>query len=87
MDMDLPRLNKKDYLEKGYDFWKKYREMLYQVLKEQEQEEKLAKTPQNIVKLAQEIGVKATARYFSITPSMVRYYRNNHPDSSPNLEE
>ena len=39
-----------------------------------EDKEKLEKTPDNIYKLAKEIGVKPTARYFDIQPSQVRYY-------------
>lgn len=68
----LPKLKPDDYLTQGYEFWKNYRiELTKLLLKE---EEKLEKNPENIFKLSKEIGVKATARYFNIEPSQVRYY-------------
>ena len=72
----LPKLEEDDYLKKDFNFWKKYRELLYEEIKRQEKEDKINKTPENIVEMAESIGVKATARYFDITPSSVRYYRN-----------
>ena len=68
----LTKLKKDDYLTKGYDFWKSYREKLTEIIK---CESKVEKTPENINKLSNEIGVKATARYFNLQPSQVRYYR------------
>ena len=72
----LPKLEHDDYLTKDYEFWKKYRQLLYRKIKEQEKEEQIPKTAENIIKLAEQIGVKAAARYFNIEPSTVRYYRN-----------
>lgn len=69
----LPKLEKDDYLNKGYEFWKNYREKLTEQLLG-EQDNVIEKNPQNIVKMAHEIGVKPTARYFNIDPSSVRYY-------------
>lgn len=68
------KLNKNDYLEKDATFWENIRKEMYQFLNEKDQEEKLEKTPQNIVMLAKERGIKPTARYFNIDPSQVRYY-------------
>lgn len=68
------KLNKNDYLEKDATFWEDFRKKLYQSISDQEQEEKIEKTPKNIVMLAQQRGVKPTARYFNIEPSQVRYY-------------
>ena len=75
-DNFLPELKKDDYLKKDDNFWKNYRESLYKVMKKQEKEEQLPKTPENVVKLAERIGVKAAARYYNIQPISVRYYRN-----------
>ena len=61
-------------LSKDYDFWKNYRQSLYKIIKEQESEERLPKTPKNIIEMAEKNGIKATARYFNIDPSSVRYY-------------
>lgn len=72
----LPKLAKDDYLKQDYDFWKNYRLLLFKIIKEQESAEQVPKTPENVTKMAEEIGVKATARYFNITPSSVRYYRS-----------
>ena len=72
----LPKLEKEDYLNKDYNFWKNYRLALYKVIKEQEKEEQVPKTPENVIKMSETIGVKAAARYFNISPSSVRYYRN-----------
>lgn len=71
----LPKLKEDDYLNQGYDFWKKYRESLTELLESSEKEEvKYSKTPENIVDMAKKVGVKPTARYFNITPASVRYY-------------
>jgi len=72
----LPQLEKDDYLIKDYKFWKNYRETLYKSIQFQEKEDNIPKTPENIIKMAESIGVKATARYFNISPSSVRYYRD-----------
>lgn len=72
--LKLPKLKSNDYLNKDYEFWKNYRIILTQIINEQEKQIKLEQTPENIVKLAKEQGVKPTARYFDIQPSQVRYY-------------
>lgn len=72
--LKLPKLKPNDYLNKDYEFWKNYRIILTQIINEQEKQTKVEKTPENIVKLAKEQGVKPTARYFGIQPSQVRYY-------------
>lgn len=74
MSVKLPKLQPDDYLNKGADFWREYRIALTELIMEQEKQTKLEKTPENIYKKAKEIGVKPTARYFNILPSMVRYY-------------
>lgn len=74
MTLQLPKLKSNDYLNKDYEFWKNYRITLTKIIKEQENEIKLEKTPENIIMLAQKQGVKPTARYFNIQPSQVRYY-------------
>ena len=68
---NLPTLEKDDYLIKNADFWKNYRKNLYKEINKQN--EKLEKTADNIAKLAKEIGVKPTARYFNMSPASVRY--------------
>ena len=70
----LPTLEKDDYLKKDAIFWKNYRKCLFAIITKKE--EKLDKTPENISKLAQKIGVKPTARYFNISPASVRYNIN-----------
>lgn len=74
MEMKFPKLNKDDYLKKDYEFWKNYRITLTKIIQEQQKEQLLDKTPENIYKKAKEIGVKPTARYFNIQPSQARYY-------------
>ena len=69
---DLPNLEEKDYLEKNANFWKEYRIKLYKLASCEE--ERLEKTPENIISMAKKIGIKPTARYFNIQPSQVRYY-------------
>lgn len=74
MNLKLPKLQPDDYLNGDYEFWKNYRIILTQIIHEQEKQEKLEKTPKNIIMMAKEQGVKPTARYFGIQPSQVRYY-------------
>lgn len=74
MDLKLPKLKPDDYLNGDYKFWKNYRRILTQIIREQEKQEKLEKTPENIIMMAKEQGIKPTARYFEIQPSQVRYY-------------
>lgn len=68
----LPNLNEDDWKTKDYEFWKKYREEFTSLINEQNTS--LEKTPENIYKMAKEIGIKPTARYFGIQPVQVRYY-------------
>ncbi len=72
--LELPKLGQNDYLNKDYEFWKNYRIILTKIIDEQNKISKLEQTPENIVKLAKEQGIKPTARYFGIQPSQVRYY-------------
>lgn len=72
--MRIPKLNKDDYLNHDEEFWMNVRKELTKELFSKE--DKLEKTPENICKLANEIGVKPTARYFNIQPKQVRYYRD-----------
>lgn len=72
--MVIPKLNKDDYLNHDEDFWRNFRKELTKELFSEK--DKLEKTPENIYKLANEIGVKPTARYFNIQPKQVRYYRD-----------
>ncbi len=69
---DLPNLEENDYLEKNANFWKEYRVKLYKLASSEK--EKIEKTPENIINMAKEIGIKPTARYFEIQPSQVRYF-------------
>lgn len=69
---ELPELNENDYLEKNANFWKDYRINLYKLVNSEE--ERVEKTPENIIEMAKKIGVKPTSRYFGIQPSQVRYY-------------
>ena len=71
----IPKIASDDYLHKSAEFWKNYRELLWKKIKEEELNP-VEKTEENIINLAQQIGIKATARYFNITPSTVRYYIN-----------
>jgi len=73
-NIDLPTLEKDDYLNKDATFWKEYRKNLYVLINKKE--EKLEKTPENVIKMANEIGIKPTARYFNISPASVRYNLN-----------
>ena len=83
--MPLSKLNPNDWREKDADFWRNYRLELTKLLKEQGEKEE--KTPQNIYDMAKEVGVKPTARYFNISPSQVRYYRNKYEKEITNLKE
>ena len=79
--MDLPKLNKDDYLNHDYEFWKNYRKKLWEELQKEEQSFKdnpIEKTTENIYKMSEEKGVKPTARYFNISPKTVRYYREKY---------
>lgn len=79
--MDLPKLNKDDYLNHDYEFWKNYRHKLWEELQKEEKylkENSIPKTMENIVKMIEEKGVKPTARYFNISPKTVRYYREKY---------
>lgn len=80
MSLKLPKLEPNDYLKKDYEFWKNYRIILTKFIQEQEKKEKLEKTPENIVMLAKEQGIKPTARYFNIQPSQIRYYIKKYTD-------
>lgn len=80
MNLKLPELKPKDYLEKDYEFWKNYRIILTKITSESEKIDKLEKTPENIFLLAQKQGIKPTARYFNIEPSVVRYYIKKYND-------
>ena len=48
MTTKLPELLPDDYKDKDAQFWKEYREILYEQIKEKEREKKLEKTPENI---------------------------------------
>lgn len=72
--LELPKLEPNDYLNRDYEFLKKYRIILTKIIDEQSKQQRLEKTPENIVMMAKEQGVKPTARYFGIQPSQVRYY-------------
>lgn len=54
-----------------YEYWKEYRRKLTSELKENVE---IKKDSKNIYKMAKEIGIKPTARYFNIDPSNVRYH-------------
>ena len=68
------KMIKHNTLSKDYEFWKNYRRSLYKIIKEQENAERIPKTSKNIIEMAEKNGIKATARYFNIDPSSVRYY-------------
>ena len=68
--MELER--KDDHPKDEYAFWMNYRKKLTCAINSNE--EKLEKNSHNIVKLAKEIGIKPTARYFNISPATVRSY-------------
>ena len=70
---ELPHLEKDDWKNKGIDFWKNYFDALAEILFVSN--EKIPKTPKNIIEMSNKIGIKPTARYFNIEPSQVRYYR------------
>ena len=77
-ELILPELQPDDYLTKGADFWKKYRQTLTKIIDKERTMKKPEKTPENILKFLETHGVKHTARYFDIQPSQVRYYRNKY---------
>ena len=54
MTTKLPELLPDDYKDKDAQFWKEYREILYEQIKEKEREKKLEKTPENIYYQAME---------------------------------
>lgn len=60
-------------INKDEEYWRKYRQELTKKLLVTEV---IEKTPDNIYELAERIGVKATARYFNISPKTVRYWRD-----------
>ena len=72
--MKIPELNSDDYLKKDENFWRDYRKILSSEVKKDNNKKKIEKTPQNIYKLAKEIGIKPAARSFNIEPATVRYY-------------
>lgn len=72
--INLPTLGKDDYLTKNSEFWKIYRQNLYKFINQEEK--RIEKTSKNIAKMAKEIGIKPTARYFNISPASVRYNIN-----------
>lgn len=84
MDLKLPKLKPDDYLNGDYEFWKNYRRILTQIIHEQEKQEKLEKTPENIIMMAKEQGIKPTERYFEIQPSQVRYYIKKYSGDDSN---
>ena len=43
MKLDLPKLNKTDYLKKDYEFWRKFRQILTIIIKEYKEEVKKEK--------------------------------------------
>ena len=69
--MILDKLSEKDYLNKDDIFWKNYRKKLTESLND---DQKIEKTIENISSMAKEIGIKPTARYFDISPAIVRNY-------------
>ena len=81
-NIDLPELEKDDYLTKNADFWKTYRKKLYMYINHKE--EKLEKNPENITQMAEKIGIKPTARYFGISPASVRYNIKKHQELTNN---
>lgn len=67
-------------MNNDYNYWYDYRVKLTNELKKEnnivyknDEEKKKA-----IVKMALEIGIKPTARYFNIEPSSVRYWLNKY---------
>lgn len=73
--MDSHNLKSNDYLNQGYDFWLNYRHWLTNSLNN---DNRIEKTKENIIKMAKEIGIKPTARYFNISPITVRNYLNKN---------
>lgn len=71
--MDNNKQKPNDYND-DYIFWKNYRQALYKEIKVQETAKNIPKNAKNIVEMADKIGIKATARYFNINPSSVRYH-------------
>ena len=59
-------------INNDFSYWQNYRKQLTNNLKEPK--EKVKKTPENIIAMAKEIGIKPTARYFNIDPKQVRIY-------------
>ena len=59
-------------MNNNYQYWKKIREDLTNLLKENI--ESIEMTPKNVYELYKKIGVKATARYFNVSPSTIKYY-------------
>lgn len=62
-------------------YWMEFRKELTNQLKEANDKKDLSQynkdeRPIIIVNMAQKIGIKATARYFNITPKTVRYWLN-----------
>ena len=64
------------------EYWRKFRQELTSKLKENDKlknkddyNDKIERS-ESIINMAKQIGVKATARYFNITPKSVRYWLN-----------
>ena len=60
----LPKLQPDEYLTKGADFWKCYRQTLTKIIEKERNIEKPDKTPESILKFLETNGVKHTARFF-----------------------
>ena len=65
------------------NYWRDYRRKLTEQINEQAE---IKKEPKNIYEMAKSIGVKPTARYFNIQPSLVRYYIKKFEKDNTNDE-
>ena len=59
-------------MNNDYNYWKKIREDLNKILKDEGK--KMEMTPKTVYELSNKIGIKASARYFNVSPSTIRYY-------------
>ena len=70
-------------MNSDYNYWKEFRQDLTQKLKKEEKIEYKTKEEKNIAiyNMAKTSGIKATARYFNINPSSVRYWVKKFEDN------
>lgn len=68
----------------GYDYWYNYRLELTKKINDAKNKTNEYKNEEDkrkdMVKMALDIGIKPTARYFNTTPATIRYWVNKYKD-------